>query len=317
LSRWRNKRKRKSRSKEKSMVTTPKLKVVDPKPVAPSPYKSPILHFTSEAWNHLLWLRDRGDTEVSAFGYLEDQKDNLVVESLIIPKQECSSATTEMDDESLSELGEAMTKKRVVPWRYTRVWIHTHPGESPTPSSKDWETFREIFGRSNWAIMFVLAKGGQTHCQMVLRSDRWELYQTIPCKVLTPVGREWEEEYRAKIETKTYGIPMGYGSYQLPAHYQDKDSDIDDPESFPDWSESQNPETSDVIEDETGYPSNADGQRALEEDLAFELQAGGSPPNVGSESDWKWSDHSQRWYYFGNCIRIQAAVVNVVTEYAM
>ena len=37
---------------------------------------------------------------------------------------------------------------------------------SPWPSFTDEETFARVFGRCDWAVMFILAKGGQTYARL-------------------------------------------------------------------------------------------------------------------------------------------------------
>ncbi len=50
--------------------------------------------------------------------------------------------------------------------QFARIWIHTHPGNSASPSSTDEETFARCFGSSDWAVMFILARGGQTYARL-------------------------------------------------------------------------------------------------------------------------------------------------------
>ena len=52
------------------------------------------------------------------------------------------------------------------PAQFPRIWIHTHPGDSAQPSPTDEETFARAFGQTDWAVMFILAQGGQTYCRL-------------------------------------------------------------------------------------------------------------------------------------------------------
>src|SRR5947209_14095353 len=42
--------------------------------------------------------------------------------------------------------------------QFARLFMHTHPGNSPQPSATDEETFARVFGRCDWAVMFILAR---------------------------------------------------------------------------------------------------------------------------------------------------------------
>jgi hypothetical protein len=48
--------------------------------------------------------------------------------------------------------------------------VHTHPGSSAQPSNTDEETFRRCFGTSDWAVMFIVARGGQTYARLRLNA---------------------------------------------------------------------------------------------------------------------------------------------------
>ncbi len=47
-----------------------------------------------------------------------------------------------------------------------RIWLHSHPGDSPQPSMTDEATFDRVFGRSDWAVMFILARQGQSYARL-------------------------------------------------------------------------------------------------------------------------------------------------------
>jgi len=43
------------------------------------------------------------------------------------------------------------------------IWLHTHPSDCTTPSSKDEETFKDTFKRHPWALMLILGKNGSMY----------------------------------------------------------------------------------------------------------------------------------------------------------
>lgn len=133
--------------------------------------QDPILRFTPYAWAKLLFLRDIGSTEIGCFG-LADESDPLLIVDLAVPKQYCSAAFVEFDDESVADMIDEQIDNGRMPNHCSRVWIHTHPGSSAKPSSVDERTFYNAFGGNNWAIMFILARGGETYCRMRVRADQ-------------------------------------------------------------------------------------------------------------------------------------------------
>ena len=119
----------------------------------------PRLTFEPRAWLKWLFLAHAGPTEVAAFG-LSAEGDPLRVEDLLVVKQSASAATVAFDDAAVAELFDGMTDAGVPPHRFARIWLHTHPGASVTPSSVDEETFLRVFGRCDWAVMGILGKTG-------------------------------------------------------------------------------------------------------------------------------------------------------------
>lgn len=74
--------------------------------------------------------------------------------------------TVAFDDESVADFFEDQVAAGRSPEQFGRIWIHTHPGNSPSPSSVDEETFARVFGGCDWAVMFILARGGKTYARL-------------------------------------------------------------------------------------------------------------------------------------------------------
>jgi proteasome lid subunit RPN8/RPN11 len=131
---------------------------------APKP-KRPVLRFTPTAWAKLLFLRDVGVTEIGGFG-LAAADDLLRVEDIVLVEQECTAVHVEFDDQSVANLFDAQVDAGRKPAEFGRIWIHTHPGSSAEPSSTDEHTFARVFGATDWAVMFILARRGQTYARL-------------------------------------------------------------------------------------------------------------------------------------------------------
>ena len=123
------------------------------------------LRFTPTAWAKLLFLRDAGNTEVGGFG-ISQADDLLLVTDVILVEQYCSIASVEFDDTAVAEFFDDQVDLGLHPEQFGRLWIHTHPGESAQPSWTDEATFERVFGQTDWAVMFILAYGGQTYCRL-------------------------------------------------------------------------------------------------------------------------------------------------------
>lgn len=110
-------------------------------------------------------MRDRGDSEIGGFG-ISDPNDLMLVRDLALVRQRCDWASVEFDDQAVGEYFDEQIDQGRRPAEFGRVWVHTHPGQSPQPSMTDEETLERVFGRCDWAVMFILARGGQTYARL-------------------------------------------------------------------------------------------------------------------------------------------------------
>ena len=125
----------------------------------------PVLRFTPTAWAKLLYFRDRKGTEIGGFG-ITSIDDPLLVEDFVTVKQDVTTASVAFDDEAVADYFEDQVDLGRRPEQFCRIWLHTHPGNSPQPSDTDEETFHRVFGQCQWAVMFILARGGKSYARL-------------------------------------------------------------------------------------------------------------------------------------------------------
>jgi proteasome lid subunit RPN8/RPN11 len=123
------------------------------------------LRFTPYAWAKLLYLRDLGPTEVGGFGIIKPG-DLLLVQDVVLVRQSCTAVTVKFDDAAVADFFDDQVDQGRLPEEFARIWIHTHPGQSASPSSTDEATFARSFGEADWAAMLILAKGGRTYARL-------------------------------------------------------------------------------------------------------------------------------------------------------
>lgn len=123
------------------------------------------MRFTPSAWAKLYYFCHAGDTEIGGFG-LTDPDDPLLVIDFLTLRQSVTSVSVEFDDQAVADLFEEQVDQGRRPDQFARIWCHTHPGNCPEPSGTDEETFARVFGNCDWAVMFILARGGRTYCRL-------------------------------------------------------------------------------------------------------------------------------------------------------
>ena len=149
---------------------------------------------------------------MGAFG-VSAEADPLYIEELWTVGQACSMASVKFDDEAVADYFEEQVDLGRSPERFGRVWLHTHPGDSASPSALDEHTFATVFGACDWAVMGILARGGETYARLVVRDARArvclvrELAVRVDWAGLTRDGfaftpGAWLEEYTANVRAE-------------------------------------------------------------------------------------------------------------------
>jgi proteasome lid subunit RPN8/RPN11 len=167
------------------------------------PRRPTALRFSPTAWAKLLFLRDAGDTEIGGFG-ISTSDDLLFVEDVQLVAQTCTWVHVAFDDESVANFFDEQVDAGRRPEEFGRLWMHTHPGNSPEPSYTDEATFARVFGRSDWAVMFILARGGQSFARLRYNVGPG-VDVTLPVEI--DYGRPfagstealWQDEYLANV----------------------------------------------------------------------------------------------------------------------
>jgi len=163
----------------------------------------PMLRFTPTAWAKLQFFCHSGDTEIGGFG-VTPSWDLLLVEEFVTIRQQTSIVSVAFEDDAVADFFDDQVMEGRRPEQFARLWCHTHPGDSATPSCTDEETFARVFGPSDWAVMFILAKGGQTYARLRFNTGPGG-HLLIPVAVDYSQPFEasdhpaWEDEYDAHI----------------------------------------------------------------------------------------------------------------------
>ncbi len=178
------------------------------------------LRFSPTAWAKLLFLRDAGETEIGGFG-IAPIDDLLFVKDIHLIKQICTWASVAFDDEAVANFFDDQVDAGRRPEEFARLWMHTHPGNSPEPSATDEATFARVFGQSDWAVMFILARAGQSYARL-----RYNVGPGLDVKIPVDIdygrpfaasGEElWRDEYLTKIRVPPSGPPQSASDIARP-----------------------------------------------------------------------------------------------------
>jgi hypothetical protein len=171
----------------------------------------PCLTFAPLAWLKLAFFCHLGETEIGGFG-LSAPDHLLHVQDFMTVRQQSTAMTVRFLDDGVADHFDRCVEQGLSPECCGRLWIHTHPGDSPLPSSVDEETFARGFGSCDWAVMMILARSGQTFARLTFnvgpRVDKeisvrvdWSAWpETLLGKqTFGDHADQWRQEYEANI----------------------------------------------------------------------------------------------------------------------
>lgn len=155
----------------------------------------------------MLYLRDLGPTEVGVFG-ISEPDDLLFVKDIQLVEQNCTESFVAFEDIAVADFFEDQIDLGRKPEEFGRIWIHTHPGSCPQPSPTDHETFERVFGNCDWAVMFIIARGGDTFAELHWKAGSASLPMDVEVDFSKPfTGSDhtsWDEEYRANVHAESW-----------------------------------------------------------------------------------------------------------------
>jgi hypothetical protein len=173
------------------------------------------LRFSPTAWAKLLYFRDKSDSEIGGFGITEPD-DLLFVKEFMTVEQQVTGVSIKFDDVAVADFFDQQVDLGRKPEQFARIWLHTHPGNSPEPSMVDEETFIRVFGSCQWAVMFVLAQDNRTYAKLSFNVGPGGQV-LIPAQVdyscdFGPSDHDlWDAEYQANVKATEWADDFGIG----------------------------------------------------------------------------------------------------------
>jgi len=152
-------------------------------------------------------MRDVTDNEVGGFGITEAD-DLLFVTNFVLVKQKVTAVSVSFEDESVADFFEDQVEAGRQPEQFGRIWLHSHPGDSPEPSCTDESTFARVFGSCDWAIMFIVAQDSKTFARLRFNAGpggevKIPVYVDYSYEFDAADFEAWKQQYLANVVEDT------------------------------------------------------------------------------------------------------------------
>jgi proteasome lid subunit RPN8/RPN11 len=119
-------------------------------------------------------------------------------------KQVTSSVSVAFEDEAVANFFEDQVDCERRPEQFARIWLHTHPGNSPEPSMTDEATFTRVFGSCDWSVMCIVAQDGGTFARLQFNVGpggevKIPVYVDYVCEFEATNFELWKQQYKAGV----------------------------------------------------------------------------------------------------------------------
>lgn len=188
--------------------------------------------FSPVAYQKLRYfLNNKDDVEIAGFGQTSPEYPEVIIDFHLVG-QIAEPVDVTMTEDGIQDYVDKMSDLDVPMNECFRIWIHTHPTFSTSPSAQDIKTFQELYESNPWFAMIILNRKDEWHGEIGYKSGpvptSYEVDLDIdwdyPCDRIVNFA-ELDEQYNKLVTVKKKVVvnnPNGhFGTYgKLPSLYQ-------------------------------------------------------------------------------------------------
>lgn len=155
--------------------------------------KRPEILFTNEVLLKYRTIVNEVSTEIGWLSLVREvtPKEKYIVYDVIVPKQEVTGVTTELDEDDLTRIGCSMPQDK---FEDVRCWCHSHVNMAVNPSGTDEQTFEQFYQHCPYFIRVICNKKNEMRVDFVDTEEEYR-YDEIEWSVLN-IGKFNELEKR-------------------------------------------------------------------------------------------------------------------------
>lgn len=150
------------------------------------------------------------DLEISGLGTVRQEGQMFIVEDVLLLPQECSAASTELDDAGLAEFYTECVQADMDTGRL-RLWWHSHCNFGTFWSGVDTDNIDRLMESSDWLLSIVGNKHGQFRTRLDSKVPVRLSVDELPLNILIPPDVSVRTRCKAEIATKVRERRWGGG----------------------------------------------------------------------------------------------------------
>lgn len=179
----------------------------------------PEIFIGATAYNKMKVFIDAATGEISGLGYVKNVGNKFYIDDIVLLKQECSTATTDLDPDALSEYFTECIENGV-DTSTLKLWWHSHAHMGVFWSSTDENTIQTL--NDEWMISIVSNKRGEILARLDIYKPLRVTLNNLPVKIYYPydvaLEKSWRDEVKEKVKSfypaaYTYGTKAASGGY--------------------------------------------------------------------------------------------------------
>ncbi len=129
-------------------------------------------------------------------------------------KQKVTAVSVKFDDEAIGNFFEDQVDAGNKPEQFARLWIHSHPGNSPEPSCTDEDTFKRVFGKCDWALMAIVAQDNSAYARLHFNAGpggdiKIPVYVDYNCEFDATDFKTWKQQYLENVTEEEFFSTLG------------------------------------------------------------------------------------------------------------
>lgn len=175
--------------------------------------KLPTIYMDALSFNKMKVYIETATGEISGLGFVRNVGIDFYVHDLILLDQSCTYATTDLDEQAVSDFFLECIENGV-DVSELKLWWHSHAHMGTFWSGTDEDTISKL--SDEWMLSIVANKSGDILGRLDIYKPLRVTFNELPVKIYYPIDEELREELKEEVHEKVKNTVTVY-SYTKPS----------------------------------------------------------------------------------------------------